>query len=113
MSDPNSVSARVAELAEEFIDRQRLGERPSLREYIERHPDLAEEIRQVFPAMAMMEHLALDDETPGGDAAACASAPRCRSWSSLATTGSSARSGTVEWGSSTRPSRSRWAATWP
>jgi serine/threonine protein kinase len=63
MTDPNSVSARVAELAEEFIDRQRRGERPSLGEYIGRHPDLAEEIRQVFPAMAMIEDLALDDES--------------------------------------------------
>ncbi len=76
MTEPNSVSARVAELAEEFVDRHRLGQRPSLREYIERHPELAEEIRDVFPAMAMMENLALDDETPVNAPAACASALR-------------------------------------
>ena len=42
------------ELAEEFLDRYRAGERPALKEYIDRHPELAAEIREVFPAMAMM-----------------------------------------------------------
>src|SRR5262249_31594415 len=56
------------ELAEEFLDRYRKGQRPPLREYIERHPDLAGEIREVFPAMAMMENIALADESLEGDA---------------------------------------------
>jgi serine/threonine protein kinase/WD40 repeat protein len=56
------------ELAEEFLERYRKGQRPPLREYIERHPDLAGEIREVFPAMAMMEHIALADESLEGDA---------------------------------------------
>src|SRR5262249_49108241 len=46
--------------------RYRQGERPSLKEYTERHPDLAEEIREVFPAMAMMENIALADESVEG-----------------------------------------------
>ncbi|HEV3165388.1 MAG TPA: serine/threonine-protein kinase, partial [Isosphaeraceae bacterium] len=47
----------VEVLAEEFLDRKRHGETPSLREYIERYPDLANEIRDLFPALLMMEDL--------------------------------------------------------
>jgi hypothetical protein len=50
-------------LAEEFLDRKRRGERPTLREYVEGHPELAEEIRDLFPALLMMEDL---DESSGG-----------------------------------------------
>ncbi len=50
-------------LAEEFLDRKRRGERPTLREYLERHPELAEEIRDLFPALLMMEDLG---ESSGG-----------------------------------------------
>jgi WD40 repeat protein/serine/threonine protein kinase len=53
----------VLELAEEFLARYRRGERPRLREYIQRHPDLAAEIKEVFPAMAMLEKIALADES--------------------------------------------------
>jgi WD40 repeat protein/serine/threonine protein kinase len=51
------------ELAEKFLDRYRKGERPRLREYIDRHPELAAEIKEVFPAMALMENIALADES--------------------------------------------------
>src|SRR3954470_8988407 len=67
MSASESQSALVLELAEEFLQRYRQGERPSLKEYIDRHPDLADEIREVFPAMAMMEKIALADESLEGD----------------------------------------------
>jgi WD40 repeat protein/serine/threonine protein kinase len=40
-----------------------------LKEYIDRHPELAAEIREVFPAMALMENIALADESLGADAA--------------------------------------------
>jgi hypothetical protein len=59
-SESESRSGVALELAEEFVDRA--GERP-LKEYIDRHPDLGAEIREVSPAMAMMEHIALADET--------------------------------------------------
>src|SRR6516164_6823077 len=42
-------------LAEEFADRFRRGERPALKEYTERYPELAEEIRELFPAMVQVE----------------------------------------------------------
>jgi eukaryotic-like serine/threonine-protein kinase len=66
-SESESRSGLVLELAEEFLDRYRAGERPALKDYIDRHPDLAAEIREVFPAMAMMEHIALADETIAAD----------------------------------------------
>jgi serine/threonine protein kinase/WD40 repeat protein/tetratricopeptide (TPR) repeat protein len=44
-------------LAEEFVQRFRRGERPSLTEYTEKHPELSGEIRELFPALVMMEDL--------------------------------------------------------
>jgi WD40 repeat protein/serine/threonine protein kinase/tetratricopeptide (TPR) repeat protein len=44
-------------LAEEFVNRFRAGKRPSLDEYCQRHPELAEQIRDLFPALVEMEQL--------------------------------------------------------
>ncbi len=52
----------VEVLAEEFLSRKRQGETPTLREYVDRHPDLADEIRELFPALLFMEDLG---ESPG------------------------------------------------
>ena len=41
MSASELKSAIVLELAEEFLERYRQGERPSLKDYVDRHPDLA------------------------------------------------------------------------
>ncbi|HEY7326798.1 MAG TPA: protein kinase, partial [Gemmataceae bacterium] len=68
MSTSESKSAIVLELAEEFLERYRQGERPSLKEYIDSHPELAAEIKEVFPAMALMENVALADESLAGAA---------------------------------------------
>jgi serine/threonine protein kinase/formylglycine-generating enzyme required for sulfatase activity len=67
MSESESKSGLVMELAEEFLDRYRKGERPPLKEYIDRHPELAAEIKEVFPAMAMMENIAVADSSSEGD----------------------------------------------
>src|SRR5262245_45677190 len=53
----------VEQLAEEFIERYRRGERPPLSEYTDRHPEHAAEIRDLFPALVMMEQIAPDSET--------------------------------------------------
>jgi serine/threonine-protein kinase len=70
MSASASKSALVLELAEEFLERYRQGQRPSLKEYIDRHPHLEADIREVFPAMALMENIALDDASVAGAGAA-------------------------------------------
>jgi serine/threonine protein kinase/WD40 repeat protein/tetratricopeptide (TPR) repeat protein len=56
---PSSDSSRhtLERLAEEFVERYRRGERPALSEYADRHPDLAAEIRDLFPALVQIEHL--------------------------------------------------------
>jgi serine/threonine protein kinase/WD40 repeat protein len=45
------------QLAEEFAERFRRGERPSLQEYTDRYPELADDIRELFPAMVKMEQV--------------------------------------------------------
>ncbi len=54
---PPTGSDPLNALAEEFVGRYRRGERPALSEYTARHPELAEEIRELFPALVMMEDL--------------------------------------------------------
>jgi eukaryotic-like serine/threonine-protein kinase len=44
-------------LADEFAERYRRGERPSLQEYLDRYPELADEIREYFPALAEVEQV--------------------------------------------------------
>ena len=68
---PNSISSDrnpVEALADEFLQRQRSGERPTLEEYCRRFPDLADDIRDVFPVLIRMEDLRSDgpDESTGG-----------------------------------------------
>jgi WD40 repeat protein/serine/threonine protein kinase len=55
MSESISKYEPVEQLAEEFVGRYRRGERPSVSEYTEKHPELADLIREYFPAMVMME----------------------------------------------------------
>jgi WD40 repeat protein/serine/threonine protein kinase/tetratricopeptide (TPR) repeat protein len=69
MSSSESRSVVVLRLAEEFLERYRQGERPPLREYLASYPELTGEIREVFPAMAMLEQIALADEAPANETA--------------------------------------------
>ena len=55
MLESLSGSDLLNELAHEFAERYRHGERPSLNDYAERYPDLAAEIREIFPTLVMME----------------------------------------------------------
>src|SRR5436305_14682751 len=47
-------------LADEFAARHRAGGRPRLEEYCARHPELAGEIRELFPALAELERAKAD-----------------------------------------------------
>jgi serine/threonine protein kinase/WD40 repeat protein len=51
-SDPRNP---VELLAEEFVERVRMGERPTIHEYAENNPGLAAEIELLFPALLVME----------------------------------------------------------
>jgi eukaryotic-like serine/threonine-protein kinase len=55
MSESESGPDLLSELAYEFADRYRRGERPSLTEYTGKHPELAAEIRDIFPALVVIE----------------------------------------------------------
>jgi WD40 repeat protein/serine/threonine protein kinase/tetratricopeptide (TPR) repeat protein len=57
MPDSSGDRNPVELLAEEFISRKRRGEKPTLSEYTDKYPDLAPEIRDLFPALLMMEDL--------------------------------------------------------
>src|SRR5436190_1232401 len=70
MSRSSAERNPVDRLAEEFAERFRRGERPSLTEYTDRYPDLAEEIRELFPALVMMEQLKPGPEATGAEGAA-------------------------------------------
>ena len=52
-------------LAAEFIERQRRGESPSISEYAARHPDLAADIEEIFPTIAVMEQVKAHKERGG------------------------------------------------
>src|SRR5262249_6940149 len=58
LSQPDPLDA----LAETFLKQHRQGLRPSVTEYAARHPDLAERICEVFPALLALE--ALPEESP-------------------------------------------------
>src|SRR5436853_2707462 len=98
MSSSETRSELVLELAEEFLLRYRKGERPPLKEYIDRHPELAGEIREVFPAMAMMEKIAIAEDSLADNADRRAAAPALEQ---LAITASFAKSAAAAWASST------------
>ncbi len=55
MDPSESERNPVEELAEEFVERYRRGERPPLREYTDRCPQHADRIRALFPALVVME----------------------------------------------------------
>jgi eukaryotic-like serine/threonine-protein kinase len=50
-------SELFSDLAHEFAERYRRGERPAPSEYAERYPELAEDIRELFPSLVLIERL--------------------------------------------------------
>jgi len=60
MSTTSGSRNPVEALAEESLERKRRGEDATPEEYAEKHPDLADEILTLFPALLMMEDLGGD-----------------------------------------------------
>jgi hypothetical protein len=110
---PSSDSSRdvvLERLAAEFVERHRKGEHPPLSEYTDRYPDLAGDIRELFPALVQIEQLKpAADRTEAFEPGPAPPTPRSRSVS--ASTASFARSAGAAWAWSTRPSSSRSAGT--
>ena len=57
MADADSNRDPLEALAAEFAERQRRGESPSVSEYAKRHPELADEIIELFPTLLAVERL--------------------------------------------------------
>jgi eukaryotic-like serine/threonine-protein kinase len=71
MSDSTSGPDLFNRLADEFAERYRRGERPTLSEYAEKQPELAEQINELFPALVAIEQFG-----SGADQATGLNAPR-------------------------------------
>ena len=78
VTDDSQRFVLLDRLGEEYAERYRRGERPALEEYIDRYPELADEIREYFPAMVDLEQVkqacAAEDPAPGPRTAAVAGA---------------------------------------
>ena len=68
MNGDPAMPGRIDELAEAYALRLRRGERPTLDEYVAQYPELESSIREVFPAIEMVEGLApvVDDRADPG-----------------------------------------------
>jgi serine/threonine protein kinase/WD40 repeat protein len=66
MTDPQTQRNPVEEMAEEFLERYRRGERPAITEYTRKHPELSDKIRELFPALVMLEEVGPQQAGPPG-----------------------------------------------
>jgi WD40 repeat protein/serine/threonine protein kinase len=81
MNDSAADRDPIELLADSFLARYRRGERPSVEDYAMQHPELAQEIRELLPALVMLEQEkppagAIAATEGGPTAAASGSAPR-------------------------------------
>lgn len=63
MTDTTSDRNPIDVLGDEFAARLREGSAPSIDEYVDSHPELADDIRATFPSIAMMEKLSRKEHT--------------------------------------------------
>jgi WD40 repeat protein/serine/threonine protein kinase len=55
MSEASAERDPIEEMADSFLARYRAGERPSVEEYADKYPELADEIRELLPALVKLE----------------------------------------------------------
>jgi serine/threonine-protein kinase len=70
MTPSQSVSKVVGQVAAEWRERLRKGERVDLSEYTAKYPEIADELRELFPTFALIEDLKADVADLTGSAAA-------------------------------------------
>ena len=63
-NDPSCADPFGA-IADEFVEAFRRGQRPSVEEFARRHPEHADEIREMLPALVLMEKAKAAEDTPG------------------------------------------------
>src|SRR5262249_52990678 len=56
-TDSSARYVLLNRLADEFAERYGRGERPSVQEYLDKHPDLADDILDLFPALVEIEQV--------------------------------------------------------
>jgi serine/threonine protein kinase len=66
MSEADPQRDPLEVLADEFIRRQRRGESASIAEYAAQHPELAADIEELFPTIAVMERLKVHKQQGSG-----------------------------------------------
>lgn len=66
MVGESAATVPIENLAEEFLARYRRGELPAITEYVAAHPALAEEIRELFPTLLMLERVSPQSEEVSG-----------------------------------------------
>jgi serine/threonine protein kinase/WD40 repeat protein/tetratricopeptide (TPR) repeat protein len=75
MSDTNpSAEDPLGQIADEFAEAFRQGQRPSAEEFAQRYPEHADAIRELLPALVLMEKAKATDGTPGQQGSANSSA---------------------------------------
>jgi hypothetical protein len=67
MSEPTADRDPFEVVAESFLARFRSGERSSIEDLAARHPDLADQIRELLPALVMVEQELTIDRDPRSD----------------------------------------------
>jgi hypothetical protein len=69
MSDNNpSATDPLGQIADEFVEAFRQGKRPSVEEFARRYPEHANEIREMLPALVLMEQAKSADDASGDPA---------------------------------------------
>ncbi len=65
INDDLSTADPFGQIADEFVEALRRGQRPSVEEFARRYPQHADDIREILPALALMERAKTDDAASG------------------------------------------------
>jgi hypothetical protein len=80
ISESSANYVLLTRLADEVAARYRAGERPALQEYLDRYPHLADDLRELFPAMVEIEQVSGIQREPCGSPTSRSPRPRSRTW---------------------------------
>ncbi len=64
MNEPSSSADSFGQIADQFVAALRQGQRPSVEEYAQRYPEQAEALREILPALVLMEKAKSADDAP-------------------------------------------------